>query len=587
MENGVPFTDNENKRNPYSLQIPTKETPPSPAPVRRTRTGLLLCLPLLPVLLVTVAIPLGLMLYYSFTDFNMLELPGFVGLENYRALFHDDNFWIMLGNTLRLIPLSAMILAAACLLAGAASRLRQGWGIALGLLLGAVSLTMLAPTGLLILFGGDSYNLFNSYLLSNGLADNAVNWLTSSRLLYYLQLSGICLAPAYWIFYLGCRGRQRPSSKTLRLAATLIPLLLLCCTPFTQGVYGYPSPFYAFDTLLSYIYDYHFIRFSIGMSGAACVVFLFLLLLWLGLFHLIVWGITRLLQAAAPRLSLPLPLHGAGTAVGFLLGLVALAPFFVSLATSFKPMEELFRFPASLLPQAPNMQAYRDLYILLDTYQYAVYSLSVGPLPLLLGLVYYFIFVLPAAFGLTAFRSRGLKRTVGTVGAVWCLLTPLSSLWMYLLLVRTRLLPGIHGYNILGIFTAALTNYITGPTLPVVLLLSVWVIKTGAANASGSDSFWKNNTRIFRTLSSLAGVGILSSLALYFQSNFMYIGIHMKSFLDILQSIGLDAAVARAGIASALHVLSVVLGLVIWLSGMVLLLLVSRKPKGKMTSNPE
>lgn len=71
MENGAPFTDDEKKRIPYTLQVPTQETPPSPAPVQRTWTGLLLCLPLLAVLLAAVAVPLGLMFYYSFTDFNL------------------------------------------------------------------------------------------------------------------------------------------------------------------------------------------------------------------------------------------------------------------------------------------------------------------------------------------------------------------------------------------------------------------------------------------------------------------------------------------------------------------------------------
>ena len=581
MENGAPFTDDEKKRIPYTLQVPTQETPPSPAPVQRTWTGLLLCLPLLAVLLAAVAVPLGLMLYYSFTDFNMLEQPSFVGLENYRTLFHDNNFWIMLRNTLWLIPLSAMILAAAYLLAGAASRLRRGWGTALGLLLGAVSLTMLAPTGLLILFGGDSYNLFNSYLLSSGLADHAVNWLTSSRLLYYFQLSGICLAPAYWMFFLSLRGGQRLSPKGLRLAVIFTPLLLLCCYSLTRGVYGFPSPFYAFDTLLSYIYDYHFIRFSIGMSGAACAVFLLLLLLWLGLFQLIAWGIIRLLQTDAPKHSLPLPLHGAGTAVGYLLVLGGLAPFFISLVTSFKPAEELFRFPPSLLPQAPSLQAYRDLQTLLGAVQFTAYDLGTSFLPLVLGLMYHFIFVLPAAFGLTAFHSRRVQRTAGTVGAVWCLFTPLSSFWMYVLLAKLQLLPVGMG-RFTAIMGSTLLTYLTSPLLPAILLLSLWAIK---APAPSLLPFWRDNRRILRTFFGMAGAALLSSFSLYLHQNLYSLGSDYLPPISLLHAFSMGSAAARANTASALHVLSVVLGLLIWLSGMALLLSASRKPKGKRTSS--
>lgn len=42
-------------------------------------------------------------LYYSFTDFRILQEPSFVGLENYRRMIDDPIFWKSLANTLYLV----------------------------------------------------------------------------------------------------------------------------------------------------------------------------------------------------------------------------------------------------------------------------------------------------------------------------------------------------------------------------------------------------------------------------------------------------------------------------------------------------
>ncbi|HJD45670.1 MAG TPA: sugar ABC transporter permease [Candidatus Mediterraneibacter norfolkensis] len=44
--------------------------------------------------LVFTLFPVGMSLYYSFTNFNLLSAPDFIGLENYRyLLFEDRKFW--------------------------------------------------------------------------------------------------------------------------------------------------------------------------------------------------------------------------------------------------------------------------------------------------------------------------------------------------------------------------------------------------------------------------------------------------------------------------------------------------------------
>jgi multiple sugar transport system permease protein len=59
-------------------------------------------------------------LYYSFTDFKILEAPRWVGLDNYAHLGSDPLFWKSLGNTLYLavigLPLSVLSALAIALL---------------------------------------------------------------------------------------------------------------------------------------------------------------------------------------------------------------------------------------------------------------------------------------------------------------------------------------------------------------------------------------------------------------------------------------------------------------------------------------
>ncbi|MEZ6318515.1 MAG: sugar ABC transporter permease [Phycisphaerales bacterium] len=45
------------------------------------------------------ALPIGLSLYYSMTQYTMLEPPIWTGLDNYAAMFHDRVFWKVVWNT--------------------------------------------------------------------------------------------------------------------------------------------------------------------------------------------------------------------------------------------------------------------------------------------------------------------------------------------------------------------------------------------------------------------------------------------------------------------------------------------------------
>lgn len=86
----------------------------SPQQLRDLLTGLLFAAPGIAGLLIFVAYPVAASVYFSFTSYNVLQPPRWVGLENYRTLLMDDPlFYKTVFNTLYIavftIPLSVII----------------------------------------------------------------------------------------------------------------------------------------------------------------------------------------------------------------------------------------------------------------------------------------------------------------------------------------------------------------------------------------------------------------------------------------------------------------------------------------------
>jgi multiple sugar transport system permease protein len=80
---------------------------------RGVRTGLLFVSPWLVGFLGFNLYPALASLYYGFTNFKILQVPRWVGLDNYAALLNDPLFWKSLSNTLYLtvigVPLAVVV----------------------------------------------------------------------------------------------------------------------------------------------------------------------------------------------------------------------------------------------------------------------------------------------------------------------------------------------------------------------------------------------------------------------------------------------------------------------------------------------
>ncbi|MGE3109129.1 MAG: carbohydrate ABC transporter permease [Phycisphaerales bacterium] len=64
-------------------------------------------------------LPMAISLYYSFTDYPMLEPPLWVGLDNYRRMLHDPVFRRAVSNTLIFASVSIPLVTAAALVLAA------------------------------------------------------------------------------------------------------------------------------------------------------------------------------------------------------------------------------------------------------------------------------------------------------------------------------------------------------------------------------------------------------------------------------------------------------------------------------------
>jgi multiple sugar transport system permease protein len=89
---------------------------------REIRAGLLFILPWVIGFLAFTLYPMARALYYSFTSYNLLQPPTWIGLENYSTAFTNDPlFWTAVGNTciyalLTLIPGTAISIGLATML---------------------------------------------------------------------------------------------------------------------------------------------------------------------------------------------------------------------------------------------------------------------------------------------------------------------------------------------------------------------------------------------------------------------------------------------------------------------------------------
>lgn len=253
-------------------------------------------------------LPVVISLVLSFTNFNLLEFPDFVGWENYMRLFVDDeNFMTAIKNTLILAivtgPLSYLM---AFVFAWLINELRPRLRSFMTLIFYAPSISGSAYLVWKLIFSSDSYGYANAYLIKFGILNEPVQWLQNETYIIWIIMIvqlWLSLGVSFLSFIAGLQGvdktlyeagaidgiRNRwqelwfitlPQMKSqLMFGAVMQITSSLSIADVSIQMAGFPSVNYAGHTIITHLMDYGNIRMEMGYASAiATVLFLIMIL---------------------------------------------------------------------------------------------------------------------------------------------------------------------------------------------------------------------------------------------------------------------------------------------------------------------
>ena len=163
--------------------------------VKQNKASYLMIAPFMLFFLVFTIVPVLMSLPMGFTDFNMVQMPKFIGLSNYTTLFLADKVFIQsIRVTLVFALFTGPISYVLCfLLAWLINELHPKLRTIFTLIFYAPSMANVYTVWKLI-FSGDSYGYLNSFLLDLGLINAPIQWLTDGS--YVL---GVTIVVQMWI----------------------------------------------------------------------------------------------------------------------------------------------------------------------------------------------------------------------------------------------------------------------------------------------------------------------------------------------------------------------------------------------------
>lgn len=275
--------------------------------MKRNKVAYLMCAPFFLLFLVFTVLPVVLSIFFSFTEFNMLEPPVWVGFKNYIHLFlEDDIFIIACKNTLIFAaitgPTSYFL---SFLVAWFINELEPKIRAVVTLIFYAPSISGSVYIVWTILFSSDSYGWVNGTLLNLGLIDTPIlffqneNWVMPLCIVVALWTS---LGTAFLSFIAGLQTVDRSQYEAgavdgiknrwqelwyITLPSMKPQLMFGAVLSITQSfgfgavvtaLAGMPSVNYAAHTIMHHLDDYGGIRFEVGYASSIAV-FLFLIML--------------------------------------------------------------------------------------------------------------------------------------------------------------------------------------------------------------------------------------------------------------------------------------------------------------------
>lgn len=274
------------------------------------KTPYLFLLPYLLLFTVFIIIPVGMAVLLSFTNYNAVQTPEFVGLTNYINLLTQDTIFLqyVLPNTLVfsiIVGVGGYILS--FVLAWSLSQVPKGPRTVLALILYSPSMTAGVAMSVVwrTVFLGNQSGIANYVLTALGVINEPILWLTNAAYImpiviivalwssmgvgFLAMLAGLLnVSPELYEAGAidGIKNRFQeviyitvPSMKPQMLFGAVMAVT----SAFQQGSIGVmltganPTPSYAAQLMVNHVEDYGFIRYEMGYAAAVSVALLALI----------------------------------------------------------------------------------------------------------------------------------------------------------------------------------------------------------------------------------------------------------------------------------------------------------------------
>ena len=253
-------------------------------------------------------LPVCSSIFFSFTYYNILESPRFIGLQNYISLIlQDDIFLKGVKNTFMIAVITGPLgYIMSFLFAWLINELPRWIRTIAVVVFYAPSIAGNVFVIFSVFFRGDAYGYVNALLIEMGLSDAPILFLTNPA--YMLP---ICMLVILWMslgmgflsFVAGLQGVDRsqyeagcidgvknrwqelwfitlPNMKPMLMFGAVMAITQsfgVC--DVTMALCGYPSTDYAARTVVTHLFDYGFSRFEMGYASAiATMLFLVMIL---------------------------------------------------------------------------------------------------------------------------------------------------------------------------------------------------------------------------------------------------------------------------------------------------------------------
>ena len=269
--------------------------------MKNNKTAYFMLAPFMLLFIIFTVLPVVLSIFLSLTDFNMLQLPHFLGIDNYMRLFLDDEIFILaIQNTLVFAAITGPVsYILALLVAWFINELPPKIRAVVTLVFYAPSISGNAYLIWKTLFSSDSYGWANAVLIKYGILTEPILWFQDADFVMPL-----CIVVALWTslgtaFLSFIAGFQTLDRSMYEAAAvdgiknrwqelwyitlpTMRPQLMfgavLAITnsfgfgAVVDALCGFPSVDYAAHTIMHHLSDYGGARYEIGYASAIAVI---------------------------------------------------------------------------------------------------------------------------------------------------------------------------------------------------------------------------------------------------------------------------------------------------------------------------